>query len=184
MASEADACRLDRYRPLLRIQIRKLQLDRRLRRRFDSSDLVQETLLKAHEKLAEFRGGIEAELIAWLQQILSNAVADEVRKARAKKRDIAQEQAESRVQLESYLADESSSPQEQAERSEQLVLLAAAIEQLPEDQRDVVIQRDLLGTPVAQIAELLGRTEKSVAGLLLRGRRKLREILEESSSPH
>jgi hypothetical protein len=46
--------------------------------------------------------------------------------------------------------------------------LAAAIDNLPEEQRDVLIQRDLNGAPVSQIAEQLGRTEKSVAGLLLR----------------
>jgi RNA polymerase sigma-70 factor (ECF subfamily) len=59
-----------------------------------------------------------------------------------------------------------------------LLRLASAIDQLPEDQRDVLMQRDLLGASVSQIAEQLGRTEKSVAGLLLRGRRRLRELLQ------
>ena len=181
---------LERYRPLLRLQIRKLELDRRLRRRFDSSDLIQETLLKAHENASRFRGASDGELVAWLQQILGNVVADEVRKARARKRDIALEQAldevlaESSVRLGEYLATDAASPAEQAQRSEELLRLAAAIEQLPDDQRDVVIHRDLLGTPVAQIAEAMQRSEKSVAGLLLRGRRKLRELLDESSTDH
>lgn len=176
---------LDRYRPLLRLQVRKLELDRRLRRRFDSSDLVQETLLKAHEGLANFRGQSEAEVIAWLQQILGNVVADQVRAARAKKRDVALEQnwdellAASSARLETWLATNARSPVEQAERNEQVLRLAAAIEQLPDDQRDVVIQRDLLATSIAEIAEMQGRTEKSVAGLLLRGRRKLRELLND-----
>jgi RNA polymerase sigma-70 factor (ECF subfamily) len=179
---------LERFRPLLRLQIRKLELDKRLRRRFDSSDLIQETMLRAQEGLAGFRGASVGELVAWLQQILGNVVADEVRKARAKKRDVALEQALDEVlsgssaRLEDYLATEAASPAEQADRSEQLLRLAAAIEQLPDDQREVVIQRDLLGTPVAQIAQTLGRTEKSVAGLLLRGRRKLRELLSDESS--
>lgn len=182
--------RLERYRPLLRLQVRKLELDRRLRRRFDSSDLIQETLLKAHQKFADFRGTSDGELVAWLQQILGNVVADEVRKARARKRDIGLEQAldevlaESSVRLEEYLATDAASPAEQAQRSEELLRLAAAIEQLPDDQRDVVIHRDLLGTPVAELAEAMGRSEKSVAGLLLRGRRKLRELLDESSSDY
>lgn len=179
---------LERYRPLLRLQIRKLELDKRLHRRFDSSDLIQETLLKAHKSLPGFQGTSIAELLAWLQRILGNVVADQVRRARASKRDIAHEVslqtllAESSVRLESYLATDAASPAEQAQRSEQLLSLAAAMEQLPEDQRDVVIHRDLLETPVAEIAEILGRSEKSVAGLLLRGRRRLRELLKESSS--
>jgi RNA polymerase sigma-70 factor (ECF subfamily) len=176
---------LERYRPLLRLQIRQMQLDRRLQRRFDSSDLVQETLLRAHANQARFRGQTEAERVKWLQQILAHVVTDEVRKARAQKRDLALEQsleavmADSSARLEEYLASNQASPSRQAERQELLLRLAAALDQLPEDQRDVVIQRDLQGAPVSHIAEQLGRTEKSVAGLLLRGRRKLRELLDE-----
>src|SRR5947208_1019348 len=36
------------YRGLLRLQARQLQLDPRLQQRVDGSDLLQETLLKAH----------------------------------------------------------------------------------------------------------------------------------------
>src|SRR5262249_59634021 len=50
---------LERYRPLLRLQVRQFQLDPRLHRRFDSSDLVQETLLRAHAGRNRFRGTTE-----------------------------------------------------------------------------------------------------------------------------
>jgi RNA polymerase sigma-70 factor (ECF subfamily) len=81
--------------------------------------------------------------------------------------------------LQQFVAARDAPPGQQAERRELLLRVAAAIDQLPEDQRDVIIQRDLLGTPVAEVAALLGRTPKSVAGLLLRGRRRLRELLSE-----
>ena len=38
---------LERFRPLLRLQVRRLDLDARLRRRFDSSDLIQEAIARA-----------------------------------------------------------------------------------------------------------------------------------------
>jgi RNA polymerase sigma-70 factor (ECF subfamily) len=176
---------LERYRPLLRLQIRQMELDPRLQRRFDSSDVVQETLLRAHQYLSGFRGQSEAELVKWLQQILVSIVSNEVRKAKAGRRNVSLEQSleevleDSSARLEKYLASDPSSPSEQVERQELLLRLALAIDQLSEDQRDVLIQRDLVGVPVAQIAEQLGRTEKSIAGLLLRGRRKLRELLEK-----
>jgi RNA polymerase sigma-70 factor (ECF subfamily) len=182
--SLAPGWELNRYRPLLRLQIRQMALDPRLQRRFDSSDLVQETLLRAHTNLGRFRGKSDAELVKWLQEILANVVADEVRKARARKRDLALEQsleavmADSSARLEGYLAASQPSPSGQAERQELLLRLAAAIDSLPDDQRDVLIQRDLLGVSVSGIAQQLARTEKSVAGLLLRGRRKLRELLD------
>ena len=63
--------------------------------------------------------------------------------------------------------------------------LADAIESLPDELRDVVILHDLLGHPVAEVARRLRRDERAVAGLLLRGYRKLHERLIESSEvPH
>jgi RNA polymerase sigma-70 factor (ECF subfamily) len=175
----------ERYRDLLCVLARQIQLDPRLRRRFDSSDLVQETLLKATQNLEQFRGGTEAELVRWLQGIMENALADAVRKARAQKRDVAQEEVlavvvnDSSARLRNWLVAPDSSPSQRAQREEQLLRLAAALARLPQDQRDVVILRDSLDTPIRTIAEQLGRSEKAIAGLLLRGRRKLRELLRE-----
>jgi RNA polymerase sigma-70 factor (ECF subfamily) len=175
----------ERYRDLLCVLARQIQMDPRLRRRFDTSDLVQETLLKATQNLDQFRGGTEAELVGWLQGIFQNALADAIRHARAQKRDVAQEETlaavvhDSSARLHNWLAAPDSSPSERAQREEQLLRLAAALAQLPADQRDVVLLRDSLDTPIRAIAEQLGRSEKSVAGLLLRGRRRLRELLQE-----
>jgi RNA polymerase sigma-70 factor (ECF subfamily) len=175
----------ERYRDLLCVLARQIQLDPRLRRRFDASDLVQETLLKATENLPQFRGGTEAELVKWLQGIMQNALADAIRNARAQKRDVAQEQAlaavlnDSSSRIQNWLVAPDSSPSQRAEREDQLLRLAAALAKLPEDQRDAILLRYSLDTPVRTIAEQLGRTEKAVAGLLLRGRRKLRELLQE-----
>jgi RNA polymerase sigma-70 factor (ECF subfamily) len=176
---------LDRYRSLLQLLIRQYHLGAHFQRRFDSSDLVQETLLRAYAHRDKFQGKTELELIKWLQEILGNTLIDEVRKARAKKRDIAAEESlqaaldESSARLEAYLAIDKASPVKSAERHELLLRIAAALDRLPEDQREVVLQRDLLGASVNEIAEELGRTEKAVAGLLLRGRRKLRELLSD-----
>jgi RNA polymerase sigma-70 factor, ECF subfamily len=149
---------LERYRPLLRLQARQLQLDRRLKRLWDSSDIVQDAYCRAVEKLEQFHGTSEGELLRWLQRILANVVKDKINAAYAQKRDIGLVQSleaavtESWVRLDSFLAAEQSSPSERAEREELLVRLAAALEQLPEVERDVIICHHLHATPVAEIA--------------------------------
>jgi RNA polymerase sigma-70 factor, ECF subfamily len=183
--TRANEWRLELFRPLIRLQVRQIHLDPRFQRRFDDSDLVQETLLRAHQGLADFRGADEAALCKWLTQILANVLTDAVRRERAQKRDVALEQSldaaleQSSDRLQEYLSANAASPSEMADRQEQLLRLTAAIERLPDDYRDVIIRRDLMDQPMAQIAEQMGRTEKAVAGLLLRARRSLRELLAE-----
>jgi RNA polymerase sigma-70 factor (ECF subfamily) len=173
----------ERFRPFLLLQARQLRLDPRLRRRFDASDLVQDTLLRAHQRRDGFHGHTDAELMRWLQEILANLAVDRLRYETAGKRDVTVEQslhaaaADSSARLERWLAADQTGPELAAQRGEFLLHLAAALEKLPEDQRDVVIMRDLQEMSVAAIAAALARTEKAVAGLLLRGRRRLRELL-------
>ena len=173
--------RLEDYYSLLRLQVRKMHLDPRMRRRFDESDLVQETFVKACKNRDQFRGHTEAELLKWLQEILGHVMIDEIRKNRAQIRDVAREQylqemlAQSSTRLGEFLDNAQSSPSERAERHEQLLCMAAAIDQLAEDERDAIILVHLLKTPVQQVAQQLGRTEKAVASLLCRAMAKLRK---------
>jgi RNA polymerase sigma-70 factor (ECF subfamily) len=176
---------LERYRPLLCVLAGQFHLDVRLRPRIDSSDLVQETLLKAHQHIDQFQGGTVAKLVVWLKRILNNTLADKIRKATAQQCDVGREQSmqaalvESDARLNIFLTGKEPSPSQQLERQELLQRVGEALDQLPKDERFVVEQRVLFGAPVSQIAEDLGRTEKAVAGLLLRGRRKLRALLKE-----
>jgi RNA polymerase sigma-70 factor (ECF subfamily) len=184
MAQPRDWC-LERYRALLKLQVRQLQLDPRFQRRFDSSDLVQDAYENALANFDQFRGQTEAELVKWLQVILANVAAEQIRKAKAQKRDLGLEQSleealrGSSARLEKFFVPAESSPSRRAEKNEFLLSFAEALDQLPKDQRDVVILRDVEERKVNDIAGRLGRSEKSVAGLLRRGRRALRQLLTE-----
>jgi RNA polymerase sigma-70 factor (ECF subfamily) len=175
---------LERFRPYLRL-LARLQLDPRLRAKLDPSDVVQQTLLHAHQARDQLRGRSEAEQAAWLRKILANTLANAARDLRRDKRDVGRERSleaaveESSARLEAWLASAQAEPSRRAERNEQFLRLAEALEQLPEGQREAVVLHHLQGWSLAELAGHLGRSEGAVAGLLHRGFKKLRELLHD-----
>jgi RNA polymerase sigma-70 factor (ECF subfamily) len=178
---------LDRQGGYLQM-LARMHLDPRLRGKLDPADVVQETLLRAHESLGQFRGQTEEELRAWLRRILANELAGVARRFLDRgKRDVRREQSlqagleESSARVEAWLAAEQSSPSLRAQRHEQAEQLAAALARLPEKQRQVVELHHLKGCSLEEIAEQLGCTKPAVAGLLRRGLPRLRELLDEGT---
>jgi RNA polymerase sigma-70 factor (ECF subfamily) len=175
---------LELYREYLHL-LARLQIDPRLRGKLDPSDVVQEALLRAHERWDQFRGTTDAELATWLRQILANQLAEALRRFTRQKRDVGLEQSltaaveESSARLERWLAGEELAPADRSVRDERLLRMSEALAALPEDQRAAVEMRYLQGLTVSRIGELMGRTEASVAGLLRRGLDRLREILRD-----
>jgi RNA polymerase sigma-70 factor, ECF subfamily len=173
---------LSRFRPYL-LMLARLQFDDALQAKLDASDIVQQTLLEAHQSLANFRGTSDPEKKTWLRRILGHNLADELRKFRRSKRNVHLEASlqaaldESSARLERWLAIEDGSPSDCAIANEQLVALTAALMKLPEDQRRAVELHHLQGVPSAAVAERLGRTEFAVAGLLRRGLHRLHELI-------
>jgi RNA polymerase sigma-70 factor, ECF subfamily len=175
---------LERFRSYL-VLLARVKLDRKLRGKLDASDVVQQTLVEAHEALASFRGDDLAVQAAWLRQILARNLANAVRDLTRAKRDVRKERSlqaaldNSASQLEGWLAAEQSSPSQKLERHERALQLAEALAQLPEAQRDAVVLRHFEGLPLAQIAEQLHCTTAAVTGLLHRGLKNLRKSLAD-----
>jgi RNA polymerase sigma-70 factor, ECF subfamily len=162
----------------------RLQIDPRLRSRLDPSDVVQQTLLIAHEKLGQFRGRTDAELAAWLRVILANTLAKASRRFYALKaeraRSLEKSMEESSARLEAWLARDESTPGQKAAKAEDLRLLAAALARLPEDQRNAIELHHLQGLTVPEVARQMQRTVASVTGLLYRGGKALRQGMGRS----
>lgn len=172
-----------RHRELLRLLVR-IQLGPRYRGQIDPSDVVQETLLKAHERREQFRGSTPAEYEAWLRQILTTTLADAYRRLGrqpANLEDVLRATLDqSSARLKSLLDRGGEAADEQAQRRERLARLDEALERLPPEWREVVELRHLHGQSVPEVAATIGRSTASAAGLLRRGMKRLRELMNEA----
>jgi RNA polymerase sigma-70 factor (ECF subfamily) len=153
---------LESYRNYLRL-VARTGLGAALRGKADPSDLVQETLLKAHQHFDQFQGATEPELVAWLRQILARNLADMARRYRASSRRLAQKQSLEELlvsashNLSALVAGNDHSPSQSAQRRELSVILADALAELATDYREVLVLRsrqDLRwgSAPVASVA--------------------------------
>jgi RNA polymerase sigma-70 factor, ECF subfamily len=176
---------LEQHRDYLRI-LARLQLSPALRGKLDPSDVVQLTLLKAHQAIGQFRGRTAAELAAWLRQILARTLANAVRDQGRDRRDLARERSleraleESSARLGAWLAAEQSSPSQRAVRDEQALLVVRALARLPETQREALLLKHCQGWSLAEIGRHLDRSPTAIASLLQRGLKQLREHLRDS----
>jgi RNA polymerase sigma-70 factor (ECF subfamily) len=183
-AAQPDERPLERYREYLRM-LARMRLGPRLQAKLDASDVVQQALLQAHEARAQFRGTTEAEKLAWLRAILANVLIAAGRVFETAARDVGREHSleaeleRSSSRLESLLAADQTSPSQRAVRGEELLRLAAALAELPDDQREAVELHHLKGLALADVAVQMERSRPAVVGLLYRGLRRLRELLQE-----
>jgi RNA polymerase sigma-70 factor (ECF subfamily) len=181
-ADEGAPRPLESYRDYLRL-LARLQVDPSLVGLLDPSDVVQQTLLLAHQKYEQFRGKTDAELRAWLRAILASQLALALRTSVRHQRRMVSLQAaleQSSARLESLLAVETSETRVWEDRAEQLIKVATVLERLPTDQRTALELRYLHGLSVPAVAERMARSTVSVTGLLYRGTKALQRLLGES----
>lgn len=182
-ATQPTLLKLERYRDYLRGKFHRGT--RGYQGRLEASDLVQQTLMEAHLKISQFRGRTEAEMARWLAQILKHNIADAARALRRQKRDVTREQSlEAGVDQDcrpaaDWLASEQTTPSLCAANAEQFLQLSEAISKLPPTQREVIVLHHLQGQTLSELAACFQRSEASVAGLLYRGLKSLRELMAQ-----
>jgi len=152
-----------------------------LRAKLDTTDVVQEVLLRAHQSGGSFEGRTEPERLAYLRAIFATTLADQIRRFDRSKREAARERSMdgSADQPELWLAADHTSPSGRARRNEQVARLAEAMATLSKDQRRAVELHHLQGRTLQETATTMGRTPEAVAGLLRRGLASLRLMLRE-----
>ncbi|MDX1939426.1 MAG: RNA polymerase sigma factor [Saprospiraceae bacterium] len=147
----------------------------------DAEDLVQDTYLRASEKLTSFRG--ESSLKTWLFAIASNLAKDNVR---AHKRwtedvtDISRTAALSNPQFfQEAMHIRATSPQGDFEIKEHIAFCFTCISKsLPLEQQICLLLKEVYDFKVSEITEIIGKTEAIVKYYLHTGRSKMVHIFE------
>ena len=177
-----------RYRTALQRNAATLQIDRRVQARFDESDLVQETLVRALESHRSCcQGSTDGKRIAWLLTVQKRLLRDKYAELFAQKRDLRREvsatvgrqpRSDSTVDLIAEPRDPGPSPSAEAARREELARLTRCLDRLPPKYREVLFLRHE-GRTISEITQILGVTVGSVAGLIARATKRLARISQE-----
>ncbi len=143
-----------------------------------TEDLVQEVFVAALSSLHKFRG--DSQLYTWLRSIALHKINDyhrhQAREPQCKKSppDF------SSVQLERVSDDEPATYTEM-ESEELRQSVNQALASLPQDYQEVLVLKYLKGMPVLAISQVMGRSPKSVEGLLARARKAMKDNWEENN---
>lgn len=145
-----------------------------LRHRSDAEDVVQDVFIRVYKTLGRFRG--QARLGTWLYRVTLNACRDHQRKSRfaALQQSLGLiPEPEAR-----WVEKRPDANPERATRSGELRQdIARAVGRLSPSERSVFVLRQFNQLSIRETAEITGRAEGTVKGLLFRALRKLQEDL-------
>jgi RNA polymerase sigma-70 factor (ECF subfamily) len=175
---------LDRHRRRLGRMI-TLRLDRRLWARVDPSDVLQETLAEADQKLSDFARRPPLPFYPWLRRLAwERLLRVHRRHIRVQKRSVNREEGpgaplpdESALELAGRLAARGSSPSARLRQEELCSRLHRALAQLTDGDREILVLRYLEDLSTKEIAGVLSVTEAAVKMRQLRALRRLRDLL-------
>jgi RNA polymerase sigma-70 factor, ECF subfamily len=176
---------LVRHRDPLRRMI-DLRLDPALAGRIDASDIVQDVLLEASRRLADYLKNPLMPFHLWLRHIAQDHIIDAHRRHRlAQRRSLDKEQPlhlgklgdQSSLDLAAQLFDQELTPASAAIRHELQHRLETAVNALPDDDREIIVMRHFEQMTNQEVAGILGLTEAAASMRYLRALRRMRAAL-------
>jgi RNA polymerase sigma factor (sigma-70 family) len=146
-----------------------------VRDREATSDLVQETFMKAFSSLKSYRS--EFKFSTWLYRIAANASIDHLRKKRIRALSLDNPVQTEDGEVSIDVADMTHHPEEEMVRRERAVTIEDAIDSLPDKYRRVIIARHKEEKSYEEIAAELGVPVGTVKARIFRARELLKKKL-------
>lgn len=189
-SGDEDAVNLlfERHRQAL-VNLVRPRLARKVAQRVDASDVVQDVLVDANRRLAEYLRSPTMPFFIWLRQIASDRMIDVHRRHKlAARRSVDREArpesqaSPSSFDLIKHLQDDALTPATAAIRKEIEERFLAALEHLSDDDREVLLMRHFEHLSNGDVATILGLTPATAGMRYLRAIRRLRAVLEGDAS--
>jgi len=177
---------LEKHRGPVR-RLVEMRLDKKVQRRVDVSDVVQEVMVEASGRLQKYLADPVMAFHLWLRQIAWDHIIDTYRRHRVSaKRNMDREQPmsvpggndQSTTELAIQLCDPAMTPAAAAMQHEIAKSVEAAIERLNDQDREVIIMRHYEHLSNFEIAEVLKLNPPAASMRYLRAIRRLRELLD------
>ncbi len=193
-ARQGDRAAVNRLLERHRVSLKKLiqlRLDRKIARRVDASDVVQDVLMEANTRLQDYLADPRMPFHLWLRQLAQDRMIDVYRRHRgAQRRSLDREQSitapqfsdQSGFDLMGQLADHELTPAAASIRKELEARFVLALDQLEDEDREIVLMRHFEQLGNSEVADALGLSAAAAGMRHLRALRKLRAILGDRPS--
>jgi RNA polymerase sigma-70 factor (ECF subfamily) len=174
-----DNAAMEEFYNIYRSRLYSLVLEQVDRDQAVAEDLVQEVFLAALGSLDKFRG--DSQLYTWLRSIALHKINDFYRRqAREPKPQNSSPDFDVMQHLE-QTGDNEPATHTVMESEEIRQSVHQALADLPQDYQKVLVLKYLKDMPVLAISQIMGRSPKSVEGLLSRARKAMRDNLAENN---
>jgi len=143
----------------------------------DAEDVAQEVFIEMFKSIKDYRG--EASLSTWLYRLSVNKSLDFLRQKKRQKRGSGLVFTFEKSDLENLQVSSKQLPSDGMEEAERRHILYGAIEQLPQRQKVAITLSKIEELAQQEVADIMKTSVSSVESLLVRAKRKLREILQK-----
>ena len=177
---------LQRHRKSIR-RLVEMRLDRKVQRRVDVSDVVQEVMIEASGRLSKYLDDPVMAFHLWLRQIAWDRIIDTYRRHRVSaKRNMDREQPmsvptgpdQSTMELAVQLCDPNLTPAAAATQREIAVKVEEVLEELGPQDREIILMRHYEHLTNLEVAEVLNLNPPAASMRYLRAIRRLRDLME------
>ncbi len=175
-----------RHRARLREMV-AVRMDPRIASRIDASDIVQDALAEAAQKLDQYLGDQPLPFYPWLRQFAWNRLVDAHRRnLHAQKRSVRREVSwdmdvsdRSAMHLAGQLIGSGTSPSGRLARAELRARVRECLAQLRSGDREVLVLRHLEGLSTREVAAVLEMNQEAVKKRLVRALQRFRDVLTD-----